>query len=367
MGVCLSRRVSFAQEVDVIKSSPLLFSPAEELESLTTPTVMDMGSVKRSDIQVAQLTYALFRSDDAYDVSDGISTPQFPYLSAPPGFTPIAKPGDILRGRLDPPHSMMHRRHFPDGTPRRLRDTIMTCWDYHSQFLQLIGYLQWIQWNAFLHLLWWRRTIRMGMQDCWHRYLVLHQSARCRGRPCRRTSPSTMLSTVRPDYLRPGLRTLFHVGVWLRRAHFCLSFLIRVLAGFGRGCAFRNTIHTGSQTSLNPPGSMGCRCTTPGFWNGSALRRRLDYWIKVLVLGCTRWMSREQAIDTARQLQRDVSHEVELGTFQTNTCCAFRARQLKFWSQSWVPGTFRLWRWLRAPWFPGFVGLPFIMEAMGLW
>ena len=43
----------------------------------------------------ARPIYALFPSDDPFEVSDGISTPRFPYLPAPPGFTPIAKPGDI--------------------------------------------------------------------------------------------------------------------------------------------------------------------------------------------------------------------------------------------------------------------------------
>ena len=45
---------------------------------------------------------------------------------------------------------------------------------------------------------------------------------------------------------------------------------------------------TGLRIMLSPPGSMGCRCTTPGLWNRSALQSLLIYWIKVLVLGYTR-------------------------------------------------------------------------------
>ena len=92
----VSHRVSFAREIDVIESSPLLFSPGEELESFTAQWIRGPSNgVIYSNIQVARPTYALFPSDDTFDVSDGISTPRYPYLPAPPGFTPIAKLGDI--------------------------------------------------------------------------------------------------------------------------------------------------------------------------------------------------------------------------------------------------------------------------------
>ena len=45
---------------------------------------------------------------------------------------------------------------------------------------------------------------------------------------------------------------------------------------------------TGLRIMLSPLKSMGCRCTAPGFWNGSALRSWLVCWIRVLVHGCTR-------------------------------------------------------------------------------
>ena len=60
------------------------------------------------------------------------------------------------------------------------------------------------------------------------------------------------------------------------------------VGGLGRGCAFRRTTYRSSDCA-KPSGNMGCRCTIPDFWNGLALRSRLDYWIKVLVLGCTRY------------------------------------------------------------------------------
>ena len=79
----------------MIRSSPLLLSPVEEPESLTEPEMMDTGTLKRSDIQIAQPTSVLFPRDDPFDDSDGLSTPLFPYLPAPPGFTLIVWLGDI--------------------------------------------------------------------------------------------------------------------------------------------------------------------------------------------------------------------------------------------------------------------------------
>ena len=234
----VSRRVLFARDVTVIESLPLMFYPVEEPESLTVPTVVDTETLERSDIQIAWVSLAPWCITGASQM------------------VPPAPPGPI-----------------------------MTCWDYHWQFLQLIVCLQGIQWNTFLHLLWWRRTIRMGMHDCWHRYVVLRHLSRCCGRQCRRNSP-TVLSTVWPDLLRPGLRTLFLVGVWLGRAHFCRSVLTRASGALAVDVPSA-VLHTGLQTLLNPPGSMGCRCTTFGFWNGTALRSWLAYWIQVLVLGCT--------------------------------------------------------------------------------
>ena len=58
------------------------------------------------------------------------------------------------------------------------------------------------------------------------------------------------------------------------------------VGSFGRGCAFRRTTYRSSDSK--PSGEYGLPLHHPGFWNGSELRSQLDYWIKVLVLGCTR-------------------------------------------------------------------------------
>ena len=55
---------------------------------------------------------------------------------------------------------------------------------------------------------------------------------------------------------------------------------------------------TDRRITLSPLASMGCHCTTPGFWSGSALDKGPSAWLHSL--------SREQAIDAARQLHRDV-------------------------------------------------------------
>ena len=163
----------------------------------------------------------------------------------------------------------------------------MSCWDYHCPFRRLIVYLRGIQWNVFLHRLRWRRTIWMGMQDCWHRYLASDI-------PLGHSSDFSFHSAVDSPTGLPQAGSQTPVPRWCfaREGPFMseLPQASRVSA-----VDVPSAIQpTGPQTSLNPPGSMGCRCTTPDFWNGSALRSRLDYWIKVLVLGCTR----DQAIDT---------------------------------------------------------------------
>ena len=46
----LSRRVSFAREVSIIDSSPLLFSPVEEPESASVPPDTDLDTTERDNI-----------------------------------------------------------------------------------------------------------------------------------------------------------------------------------------------------------------------------------------------------------------------------------------------------------------------------
>ena len=74
---------------------------------------------------------------------------------------------------------------------------------------------------------------------------------------------STVLLTAWPDSLSLGLGPLFRAGAWLGRAHFCQSSVSRT-SGVSAGDEPSAIRHTGPQTSLNPPESMGCRCTTRG-------------------------------------------------------------------------------------------------------
>ena len=90
-----SSRVSFAHDVSIIDSSPLLFSPVEELASASVPPDTDLDTTEREDIQIATPTYALFPSGDPFEDLNEISSPRFPYLPVPLGFTPIIRPGDI--------------------------------------------------------------------------------------------------------------------------------------------------------------------------------------------------------------------------------------------------------------------------------
>ena len=90
-----SHRVSFAEDVDVIGSSPFLFLPVGEPESITESALVDPGLLELGDITSAQPTYVLFPTDDPFDDADWLPPPRFPYLLATPGFTPIVRPGDI--------------------------------------------------------------------------------------------------------------------------------------------------------------------------------------------------------------------------------------------------------------------------------
>ena len=90
-----------------------------------------------------------------------------------------------------------------------------------------------------------------------------------------------------PGPLRSALRDLSHVGVWLGRARSCRKFHHRVsrVSGMDAPSAVLLNDHRIKFSNLE---SMGCHCTTPGFWSGSAFRSRLVCWIRVLVRGCTR-------------------------------------------------------------------------------
>ena len=79
------------------------------------------------------------------------------------------------------------------------------------------------------------------------------------------------------------------------------------------------------------------------------LELRPDMWIHS-------W-SREQAIDAACQLHRDVClMTTNLNVLDQYVLCP-KGTASKTWNLAWVPGTFHPRRWLRVPWAPGFVGL----------
>ena len=79
----------------MIGSSPFLFLPVGEPESITESALVDPGPLELGDITSVQPTYVLFPTDDPFDDSDWLPPPRFPYLLAPLGFTPIVRPGDI--------------------------------------------------------------------------------------------------------------------------------------------------------------------------------------------------------------------------------------------------------------------------------
>ena len=63
------------------------------------------------------------------------------------------------------------------------------------------------------------------------------------------------------------------------------------VAGFGHGCAFRSTTYRPSDYA-QPSGKYGLPLHHPRFWSGSVHRSHLVCWIKVLVRGFTRLVSR---------------------------------------------------------------------------
>ena len=91
----LPRRVSFAQDVSVIDSSPLLFSQVEDPESQLVSLDTDLDTTEREDTQIATPTYVLFPGSDPFGDEIDISPPRFPYLPAPLGFATIVRLGEI--------------------------------------------------------------------------------------------------------------------------------------------------------------------------------------------------------------------------------------------------------------------------------
>ena len=256
------------------KSSTLLFSPMEEPESLTTPVVMDTGTLEGSDIQIVQPIYVLFPSDP-FDELDGILTPRFPYLPAPPGFTPIAIPDDIL---------------WPAGSTS-IHDASPALRDPNLLELSLkLSPIDRIPSEYSMGCV--SSSSSVASDDSYGDAGLLASLLGCSIGSVSRTSVSsefsfysavdspTGLPQAGPQHLVPRWRLAWE-------GPFGQRFLNRT-SGTLAVDMLSATLHTGPQTLPYPPGSMGCHCTTLDFWNGSTLRSRLNYWIKGLVLGCTR-------------------------------------------------------------------------------
>ena len=132
-----SHRVSFAEDIDVIGSSPLIY-PVGEPESITKSALVDTGPLERGDITIAQLTYVLFPTDDPFDGSHLLSFHTYWLLRD----LLRSSGGAIFRTRPGLPHSIglllfgrrrhhcLHR-HFPGGIRRYFRAPIETLLDCH--------------------------------------------------------------------------------------------------------------------------------------------------------------------------------------------------------------------------------------------
>ena len=83
-------KVSFAENVEVIKPSPPLSPPGEEPNSPD-----DTSQNARDVITITPTIYELFPFVDPFEDPELLLPPHFPYLPAPLGFVPINRPGEI--------------------------------------------------------------------------------------------------------------------------------------------------------------------------------------------------------------------------------------------------------------------------------
>ena len=88
---------------------------------------------------------------------------------------------------------------------------------------------------------------------------------------------------------------------------------------------------TDHRIMISPLESMGCHCTTPGFWSGSALRSRLVYWIRVLVCGSTH-CSGSRPLTQPANFTETCALWQQTWTFWTSMRCAFRAQRPRLWN-----------------------------------
>ena len=136
---------TFARDVSIIDSSPLLFSLVGELVSASVPP----NTTEQDDIPISTPTYLLFSGGDPLEDLNEILSPRFPYLPAPLGFTPIVRPGDI-------PDAVESPSLFADSPA-------LPGWFLSEQPAPIRRYLRLV---VFIPGIRWHRTIRMVMWDC---------------------------------------------------------------------------------------------------------------------------------------------------------------------------------------------------------
>ena len=133
----------------------------------------------------------------------------------------------------------------------------------------------------------WRPTILMVTQDCCRRFWALRHSAWRIILQSRRICLITVQLTVGRAHSDRLSETCHTLAFGSGGARSCRKFHHRVsrVSGMDAPSAVLLNDHRIKFSNLE---SMGCHCTTPGFWSGSAFRSRLVCWIRVLVRGCTR-------------------------------------------------------------------------------
>ena len=276
--------------------------PAEAPDYLTEPAAGDPAPRDQALIQFNQPDYMLFPRQEPMEDSDGVSMLGFPSLPAPPGFRQTIRPGDLPEPAGTSPlfdSSMTLPGWYPLVPPDDARDVL-----YRSIQLTVCPRESWG--SACLPLPRWSPTSLMGMRDCCRRFWDLRHSGR---RSILHTSSNLSYDRAIDSSAGPTqIGSPRPVPHWrLARAGPLLSEISSLnVTGFGHGCTFRSTTYRPSDYA-QPSGKYRLPLHHPRFlvleWIGAPesaclLDKGPGAWLHSL--------SREQAIDKARQLHRDV-------------------------------------------------------------
>ena len=284
----LPHRVSFARDVSIIDSSPLLCSLVEEPESALVPLDTDMDTTEWEDIQIATPTYVLFPGSDPFEDLIDISPPGFPYLPAPPGFVPIVRPGEIP-DPVEPPSLFADSPEIPGWfqteQPAPARDLI--------GFQLSLSPISSVPSGDSVERPSSSSLVASDDSDGDVRLLTSSLSL-----PSFGSMPWVSVSSDISFYSAVGS------PIGLTRDQFLSELPLSDVGAFGRGCAFRNTTHKSSDFA-QPSGKYGLPLHNPPFleWIGAPESAPL------LDKGPSAWMhslSRKQAIEAARQPHRVV-------------------------------------------------------------